>query len=187
MNYSTAVFLINDDVRAIACTYEADEKAKREIFKTLDKSIAKDDFVVVPTDTRHKMTVVKVVEVDVDVDLDSSIPMQWIVGAVERHDYERILKMEEQAIETIKSAEARLVATRLRTNGSCMRRMPPASMKTSRHRPCILSGGIGAQSTQVCPKSRGPWPWMRNASAFFPPGRAALVMSKAKRRMTPAT
>ena len=107
MNYSTAVFLINDDVRAIACTYEADEKAKREIFKTLDKSIAKDDFVVVPTDTRHKMTVVKVVEVDVDVDLDSSIPMQWIVGAVERHDYERILKMEEQAIETIKSAEKR--------------------------------------------------------------------------------
>jgi len=107
MNYSTAVFLINDDVRAIACTYEADEKAKREIFKTLDKSIAKDDFVVVPTDTRHKMTVVKVVEVDVDVDLDSSIPMQWIVGAVERHDYERILKMEDQAIETIKSAEKR--------------------------------------------------------------------------------
>jgi len=107
MNYSTAVFLINDDVRAVACTYEADEKAKREIFKTLDKSITKDDFVIVPTDTRHKMTVVKVVEVDVDVDLDSHVPMQWIVGAVERHDYERLIKMEETAIETIKSAEKR--------------------------------------------------------------------------------
>ena len=107
MNYSTAVFLINDDVRAIACTYEVAENAKREVFKTLDKSIAKDDFVVVPTDTRHKMTVVKVVEVDVDVDLDSNTPMQWIVGAIERSDHDRILKMEEQAIETIKSAEKR--------------------------------------------------------------------------------
>ena len=33
--------------------------------------------------------------------------MNWIVGVVERHDYEAIVKMEEAAIETIKSAEKR--------------------------------------------------------------------------------
>lgn len=107
MNYSTAVFLINDDVRGIACTYEEGEKATRTIFKSMDRSICAGDFVIVPTDTRHKMTVVKVVETDVDVDLDSPVQMNWIIGKVARADYESLLAMEEDAIETIKSAEKR--------------------------------------------------------------------------------
>lgn len=105
MNYSTAVFLINDDVRCIACTYE--ENGSQTLFKTLKQSIDVDDFVIVPTNTRHKMTVVKVVETDVDVDLDASTSMDWIVGVVSTAEYERVLEMESAAIETIKSAEKR--------------------------------------------------------------------------------
>ncbi len=75
MNYSTAIFLINPKVRAIAAVYEPDtdnRKAPRTIFKTFDSTIEVGDYILVPTDTRHKMTVNKVVEVDVEPDLESS-------------------------------------------------------------------------------------------------------------------
>ena len=68
MNYSTAIFLINNHARALKVTYE--DGANPEIVKTLDQTIKLDDYVVVETDTRHKMTVVKVVETDVDFDLE---------------------------------------------------------------------------------------------------------------------
>jgi hypothetical protein len=111
MNYSTAIFLVNKSVRAIAGIYEDDDNGKRpvpkQIFKTLDPSISAGDFVLVPTNTRHKMTVNKVVEVDVDVDFDNATPMAWVIGVVDRTEFERTTKMEEQAIATIKSAEKR--------------------------------------------------------------------------------
>ena len=105
MNYSTAVFLINDSVRCIAATYE--ESGKETLFKTLDAAIQVDDLVIVPTDTRHKMTVVKVTRVDVDVDLDASAHMDWIVDAVDDDGFKKVIDMEKAAIETIKSAEKR--------------------------------------------------------------------------------
>ena len=42
MNYSTAVFLINDEVRLVSCSYELDSNGKpasTTVFKTLDRSI----------------------------------------------------------------------------------------------------------------------------------------------------
>jgi hypothetical protein len=108
LNYSRSIFLINDIVRAVECIYEVDtehSKAKRSQFKTLDLTIKVGDFVVVPTDTRHNMTVVKVVGVNVDVDLDSPVQMEWVIGTVQRADYEALLEKERDAIETIKSAE----------------------------------------------------------------------------------
>jgi predicted Mrr-cat superfamily restriction endonuclease len=107
MNYSTAVFLINKHVRALACTYEQGDNAPRTIFKTLDEAIKAGDFVVVPTDTRHNMTVVKVVEPDVDVDFDSSVQVKWIIGKVDRAAYEQTLAQEAAAIQEIKRAELR--------------------------------------------------------------------------------
>lgn len=107
MNYTTAVFLINKHVRAIQATYEAADNAARTTFKTLDPEIAVGDFVVVPTDTRHKMTVCKVVECDVDVDFDSSVAMTWIIGKVDRAPHELTLSQEAQAVQAIKSAELR--------------------------------------------------------------------------------
>lgn len=111
MNYSTAVFLVNKNVRAVAGIYEDDEGGKksppRTLFKTLDATIKVGDFVLVPTSTRHKMSVNKIVEVDCDVDYDSSVQIAWVISVVERADYERTLRMEESAIAAIKSAEKR--------------------------------------------------------------------------------
>ena len=116
MNYSTAVFLINKYVRAILATYEAEDTAKRTMFKTLDPTIAVGDFVIVPTDTRHKMTVVKVVETDVDVDFDSHTQVGWVVGKVDQSGYNTVLAQERDAINAIKSAELRKKRQDLRDN-----------------------------------------------------------------------
>lgn len=114
MNYSTAIFLISDDVRAIAVTYEASENAGTTLFKSLDPSLAVDDFVVVPTNTRHKMTVCKVKEVDVEIDLETPTEMDWIVGRVDRVNFEDIQAQESDAIAKIKSAEKRRKREELR-------------------------------------------------------------------------
>ena len=105
MNFSTAIFLMNDHVRAIMVTYEAHEGAPRTMFKTFDKSIKADDIVVVPTDTRHKMTAVKVVEVDVQPDLESDVKVNWIIGRVNVENAMQISAIEEAAIQQIRDAE----------------------------------------------------------------------------------
>ncbi len=116
MNYTTAIFLINKNARAIAATYESEDNAKREIFKTLDASINVDDMIIVQTNTRHKMTVCKVVEVDVDFDLDSTTSMGWVIGKVDNMLYQQTLAQEQQAISAIKSAELRQKRDNLRDN-----------------------------------------------------------------------
>ena len=107
MNYSTAVFLINKNVRGVLATYESDSGAQKTLFKTLDDTISVDDYIIVPTDTRHKMTVCKVAETDVDVDFDSVVKVEWIIGRIDRSSYEQTLKEEAVAIQQIKSAELR--------------------------------------------------------------------------------
>ena len=120
MNYSTAIFLIDPSVRAIAVTYEKidmDQDTTKQmkyqsaylsggnlpkgatIFKTLDQDIEVGHFVIVPTDTRHGMTVCKVVAVDV------SSECHWIVGTVHTFDFESIRQQEEAAIMQIKKKE----------------------------------------------------------------------------------
>lgn len=107
-NPSIAVFLLNEHVRAILCTYEADKAnvpAERIMFKTFDPTIKADDFVVVPTDTRHKMTVCKVVAVDAEVNFDSSCQVQWIIGRVDSAAYEVTLSQEGDMLAAVRSAE----------------------------------------------------------------------------------
>ena len=58
-----------------------------------------------PTETRHKMTVCKVVEVDVDIDLETSAQIAWVIGPVDLTTFQNMQAMETTAIETIKSAE----------------------------------------------------------------------------------
>ena len=121
MNYSTAIFLISDKCRAVMVTYETDTPpngnkidAKRTLFKTLDPKIKVNDFVVVGTDTRHHMTVCKVVEVDVEPDFDSSDEVKWIVGVVDTADATEVKRQEDEAIVKIKSAEKRRKRRQLR-------------------------------------------------------------------------
>lgn len=125
MNYSTAIFLINKDVRAIAVTYEKIDLNKDTtqmkyqpaylsggklpdgavVFKTMDPSVKINDFVIVPTDTRHGMTVCKVVATDIEVDMESDKECHWIVGVVDTKPFEHLRQMEEQAIIALKRAE----------------------------------------------------------------------------------
>jgi len=105
MNYTTAIFLINKNVRAVLCNYEPYAPDKTIMFKTLDKTIREGDFVLVPTNTRHNMTVSKVVETDVDVDFDSGATIGWIISKIDRRPYEVVLSQEGDAITVIKSAE----------------------------------------------------------------------------------
>ena len=113
MNYSKSVFLINNKVRAINVNYDnerihgsPDKYKSVYTFKSLDPTIKKDDLVIVPTDTRHGFTVVKVVDTDVDVNFDDPIEFKWIAGKFDRADFDLILSQEAEAIAKIRSAEA---------------------------------------------------------------------------------
>lgn len=106
-NQSTAVFLINDKTRAILATYEEGDNAPRTMFKTFDQSIDVDDLIIVPTGTRHRMTVCKVVEVDVDVDFNSGVTVEWVIGTVDTTEYQEVVRREKDALKTIRSAEVR--------------------------------------------------------------------------------
>jgi hypothetical protein len=111
MNYTTAVFLINPAVRAVTVSYEpsADPKvgASKTLYKTTDPDLCVGEFVVVPTNTRWKSTIGRVEEVDVDYDLESTTEVQWIISAVPMAPYEQTLKMEQDMIVKIRSAEVR--------------------------------------------------------------------------------
>jgi hypothetical protein len=110
VNYSTAVFLFKQNVRAVLAIYESDAdklSPPRTMFKTFDKTLSIGEFVIVPTSTRHGMTVVKIVDVDVEVDFDSSAVVNWIIGRVDRTDYDKTVAMEAHAIKQIRDAEAK--------------------------------------------------------------------------------
>ncbi len=110
MNYSTAVMLINPNIRAVKTSYEKDTpsvKQQRYIFKTLDTTIAVGDYVVVPTSTRHNMTVVKVEEVDVEVDFENDLELEWIVDKVNVGGHQTVLSEEAKWIEALKASEKR--------------------------------------------------------------------------------
>ena len=107
MNYSTAIFLISDKARAVMVTYEEHEGAPQTMYKTFNPDIKVGDYVVVPTTTRHHMTVCKIAEVDVEPDFDAAKDVDWIIGTVDPADYEDLKAQEADAIVKIRSAEKR--------------------------------------------------------------------------------
>lgn len=112
MNYTTAIFLVNTDVRCVGVSYEpnAVDPTKPGVqvpFKTMNKDLGVGDLVVVPTDTRHRFTVAKVEAVDIDVDFDAGFQMKWVVDPVNQAGYDSVLTQEAKAIEIMKSAEKR--------------------------------------------------------------------------------
>lgn len=110
MNYSTAILVMNQDARCMKVIYEPDTigtQQTREMFKTFDKSLKVDDFVIVPTGTRFNLTVCKIVAVDVDDWMDTTKELGWIVGRVDMADANKIKAWEQSAIEGLKEAEKR--------------------------------------------------------------------------------
>ncbi len=105
MNYSTAILIMNEQCRAIHVTYEDSEHAPRSTVKTFDKNIAVGDYVIVPTETRHNMTVCKVVEVDVDDWMDIGTTVPWVLGRIDLANAKELQAQEEQAITALKTAE----------------------------------------------------------------------------------
>ena len=113
MNYSTAIFLINKAVRAVKVSYDQDKANPGSptggltVFKTFDTTLAKGDYVLVPTDTRWNMTVCRVEEINVEIDLETTAQIGWLIGRAERGAYDTVVSEEETAINAIKSAEKR--------------------------------------------------------------------------------
>jgi hypothetical protein len=114
MNYSTAIFLINDSTRLMKCEYDPDKPHNTQYFKTLDQTIEEGDFVIVQSSTRHEMTVVKVVGEDEDVDFDSNTRIDWIIGRIDLQDFKDLKRQEQEAIDAIKKAEKRRKRDELR-------------------------------------------------------------------------
>jgi hypothetical protein len=116
MNYDIAVLIINPEIRVVRAIYNNVKKedldngakdTKTTMFKTFDPAIAVDDLVMVPSCTRHSVTCVKVTEVDVDWDPNTHEPIKWIIGKIDRAEFGRLKKMEEEAIHLIKDSEKR--------------------------------------------------------------------------------
>jgi ABC-type uncharacterized transport system YnjBCD substrate-binding protein len=122
VNHSTAIFLMNKEVRAILCIYEADAKGKngedvlapRHMFKTMDHGIKVGDLVVVPTNAKHGASINKVVDVDVEVDFESATAVPWIIDVVDKSLFEANSKKEAVAIEAIKFGQKRRKQDELR-------------------------------------------------------------------------
>lgn len=111
MNYSTAVMLFNQEIRAVRVSYDPHDKigdkVKSYLFKTLDPDLKVGDFVTIPTETRHNITVGKIEEVDSEVDFDSDIQIKWVISRVPIKEYESILSDEQQWIAEMKKAQNR--------------------------------------------------------------------------------
>lgn len=108
MNYSTAIFLINDKARAVHGTYEVDTqttKAPRELFKTLDQSIKVGDLALVQSGTRHGVTVVKITDLDVEFDIETTTKIGWVICKVDMSTFQDMANAEQDAIRVIQQAE----------------------------------------------------------------------------------
>ena len=118
MNYSTAVMLINQNIRAIHAAYTDTTQGQyqRTTFKTLDPTIKKGDIVVVQADKRRGLTVMQVTDVDVDVDYESDVSVDWIVSKVDPTESQKILQEEAKWIDVLKKAERRKKAEEIKTN-----------------------------------------------------------------------
>lgn len=118
MNLSTAIFLVNKEVYSVRVSYDPDVPKNNNpdvYFKTLDASVVKDDYVIVPTKTRHGFTVCKVEETRFRVDFDSHREYNWIVGKVDKAAYDSILKQEAIVLDRIGDAEENRKRAELQT------------------------------------------------------------------------
>jgi hypothetical protein len=134
MNYSTAVFLINSDVRAVYVIMEPEKRdldQRRYMVKTFDRAINVDDYVVVPASVGHNLAIAKVVAVDVEVDFDATTEVMWIVDKIDVSEFMQTVEQEKKAVAQIKQAHftdtKRKLAESLLSNKALMKALPLAS------------------------------------------------------------
>lgn len=120
MNVDKAIFLINSNVRALLGVYEPDTpsvKSKRTLLKTFDGSIRVGDFVVVPSNTRHLITTMEIVQEldpEVDVDVAASEPCMWIIQRIDKSVFDEVTAQEGEAIAAMRRAQKREERLKLR-------------------------------------------------------------------------
>jgi hypothetical protein len=159
VNLSTAIFLVNNDVQAVRVSYDVDAEGKPVgnlgTFKTFDKGLEVGAFVVVPTDTRHRMTVCRVEAVGVEVDLDSPVQMNWLVGQVDSAAFEAIATQEQAVIERIKAAEVtrkkRELAEKLLADNPDIRALSAVETSPGSMLPSPAFGGSDGRATYTPP------------------------------------
>jgi hypothetical protein len=111
---SKLIFLLDEvKVRVVGVSYEDNDRAPHVPYKTMDTTLQVGDYVVVPTDTRWKMTVCRVEEINVEPDLDMT-EIHWLRAVVDQSDYSDILVGETQLIAAANSAEKRALKAKLR-------------------------------------------------------------------------
>ena len=113
-NFSTAIFLYNDKVKAVLCSYDPDDKEnpgdpksppKTTLFKSFDETLKEGDLVIVPTGTRHRYTVVRVEKVGVEPNLETRAHVDWIVGPFDRSGHEKTIAQEAEVTQRIKDGQ----------------------------------------------------------------------------------
>ena len=116
MNLSTAIFLVNKSVRAVRVDYDPDNFKNtnpNKLFKTLDPDLKKDDYVIVPTHTRHGFTVAKVTEVGFRIDFHSTDQYAWVAGKVDKAAYDLLIEQEKVVVDRIGAAEENRIRAQL--------------------------------------------------------------------------
>lgn len=118
MNYSIAVLLLNQNIQLVACSYEPspskDLPPVMTLFKTFNKDLKPGDLAIVKTNTRHNFTVVKVERVGVQLDPHTGQTIDWLVEAFDIAGYEKLIDLENAAVEKMKAKEADKKAAELR-------------------------------------------------------------------------
>ena len=100
------IFLLSDTVRGVRVQYDPkDTNKKGYLFKSMDESLEEDDLVIIPTDSRHGMTVGKVMGFDDEIDLDMDMELKWILGRVDTQAADSIIEQEQTAITAADRAE----------------------------------------------------------------------------------
>lgn len=147
MNYSTAILILKPECRCVKVIYEPDTdhtKQTREMFKTFDKSLKKDDLVVVPTGTRFNLTVCKIVEADVDDWMETSKDIGWVVGRVDMADAEKVKAWEAAAIQELKDSEKRKLRRDMHANMTAA-----MDEKEKEHLALMLASPIDAPVSEI--------------------------------------
>ncbi len=104
MHDSRTVFLLDDNVKCVSGKYEVGHSASTEEFKTAIEGIEVGDYVVVPTNTRQKMTVVRIDEIDIEPDLESDIKMDWVMCKVPKAEYDITMASEKTFVDRTRAA-----------------------------------------------------------------------------------
>lgn len=115
-NLSTAILLMNPAVHVIEAVYEPDGKgpdnskaenykAPRELFKTFDDTIKVGDVLVVPSNTRHCVTTVKVTALEPEWSPDTTKEIKWIISTVDLAKFEELKALDDKMFRTIRNAE----------------------------------------------------------------------------------